>query len=270
MTGRVDRFATLVEETGTGRHHRRPTDADPELLALVGVAHRLGRVPLPTARPQFRAQLQARLLAEFARQAAAPGAVPNVVDEPTQVVRVVRPRNSSRMRLAAVIGVASGALALSGVSLASGDAVPGDPLYSLKRSGEQAMLALAGSDADRGQLHLDFARIRLVEARQVTPTQVAGVLGEMDQAITEGSRLLFSASVQREDTTPIDRVTAFVAQQRAELLELRASVHAPGDPARESLDLLDAIEIRANQLRAALAGGCVVVGADQLGPKPAC
>lgn len=270
MTGRVDRFATLVEETGSGRHHRRPADANPELLALVGVAHRLGRIPQPAVRPTFREDLQARLLAEFERQAQTPTPASNPAEERTQIVRVVRQRTGGRMRLATVIGVATGALALSGVSLASGDAVPGDPLYSLKRSGEQAKLVLAGSDADRGQLHLDFARVRLVEARQVAPTHVAGVLAEMDRAITEGARLLFSASVQQGDAALIDRVTAFVAQQRSGLLELRATVRAPGDPARDSLDLLATVEIRANQLRAALSGGCAFAGADQLGPKPAC
>jgi hypothetical protein len=64
--------------------------------------------------------------------------------------------------------------------MASNESVPGDPLYSFKRSGEQAQLVLAGSDANRGQLHLDFARTRLVEARQVAPEAVGAVLADMD------------------------------------------------------------------------------------------
>ena len=54
--------------------------------------------------------------------------------------------------------------AVSGMSAASGDAIPGDALYGVKRSTEQAQLALAGSDVSRGQLHLEFARTRLAEA----------------------------------------------------------------------------------------------------------
>jgi hypothetical protein len=285
MTGRVDRFATLVEETGSGRHHQRPADRDADLLALVGLAHRLGRQPHPPVRERFRDELQARLLAEFARQVATPG-VPaarnpaedqhaedlarRASEEKTQVVRLVRPRPGGRGRLAVIIGVATGAVALSGVSMASGGAMPGDPLYSVKRSGEQAQLVLTVSDASRGQLHLEFARTRLVEARQVAPSEVAGVLAEMNRAITEGARLLFSAGMQDQNEAPIDSVAAFVAQQRSDLLELRAAVRGPGDPVRTSLDLLDAVELRANRLRAALAGGCSVAGVDELGPKPAC
>jgi hypothetical protein len=280
MTAQVDRFATLVEETGAGRHHRRPVDADPELLALVRFAHDLGREPHPPVRERFRDDLHTRLLVEFARLTAQrEAAIADPAAEKTQVVRVVRPRPGlaarafkpgMRARLAAVIGVATGAVALSGVSLASGDAMPGDLLYSVKRSGEQAQLVIAGSDANRGQLHLDFARTRLVEARRVAAGEVGDVLAEMDRETTEGVRLLFSASFQSDDGAPIDSVTAFVAQQRDDLLELRAGVRTPGDPARTSLDLLDAVEIRANQLRAALAGDCTVPGTDRFGPKPAC
>lgn len=281
---RADRFAALVEETGTGRHHRRPTDGDTELLALVGVAHRLGQVPTPTVSAQFRDDLHARLLAEVAQQSATqPAAIPaarravegarptrDLAAERTQVVRQVQPRRGGRTRLAVLIGLATGAIAISGVSMASNGSVPGDPLYSFKRSGEQAQLVLAGSDANRGQLHLDFARTRLVEARQVAPEAVGGVLAEMDWEITEGARLLFSAGVQGADVGPIDSVAAFIAAHRADLLDLRATVSAADEPARSSLDLLDTVEVRANELRAVVVGGCTVVSADRFGPKPAC
>jgi hypothetical protein len=280
MTAQIDRFATLVEETGAGRHHRRPVDADPSLLALVRFAHDLGREPHPPVRQRFRDELHTRLLAEFAAQATQGEPVSaDAAAEKTQVVRIVRPspglaarafKLGARARLAAVIGVATGAVALSGVSLASSDAVPGDLLYSVKRSGEQAQLVIAGSDSNRGQLHLDFARTRLVEARQVAPNEVGAVLAEMDREITEGVRLLFSAGFHSSDEAPIDSVTSFVAQQRADLLQLRAAVRTAADPARRSLDLLDAVEIRANQLRATLAGACTVNSADRFGPKPAC
>jgi len=324
---RVDRFAMLVEETGPGRHHHRPTDDDRDLLALVELAQKLGRVRQPTVRQRFREELHERLQLEFARQRAAGipaarsapdgeavvdsrrlaevdplaadtvavetltdvnpradidtradadtrtdldtrGADP-LADVKTQVVRQVRPRRSHG-RLAVVIGLATGALALSGVSAASGGALPGDPLYSVKRSGEQAQLMLAGSDASRGRLHLDFARNRLAEAGRVGPDEVATVLAEMDRELAEAARLLFSAALQTGDVSLIDTVTVFVRQQRVELLRLRASVRLPGDPAGASLDLLDAVELRAEELRAAITSGCPIVDADRLGPKPAC
>ncbi len=268
---RIERFATLIEETGTGRHHRRPIDADGEVQALVALTHQLADVTQPTVSAQFREDLRARLAAAYLRERQpAPEPARNPANEETQVVRQVRPRFGGRARLAAVIGIASGALALSGVSLASNDAVPGDPLYGVKGFSEQAQLVFAGSDANRGHLHLDFARSRLVEARQVAPAAVAGVLAAMDQEITEGVRLLFTSAMESRDVAPVDAVVAFVAQQRADLLELRATVRAPEEPTRRSLDLLNDIEIRANQLRAALADNCAVTETDQLGPKPVC
>lgn len=282
---RVDRFALLVEQTGPGRHHHRPTDDDRDLLALVEIAHHLGRVQQPTVREQFRQDLADRLRAEFAQQRTAalpsvpaartaPGARavaggPDLADVETQLVRQVRPRRSHG-RLAVVIGLATGALALSGVSAASGGALPGDPLYSVKRSGEQAQLMLAGSDASRGRLHLDFAHTRLVEARQVGPDAIGPMLAEMDHEVTEAARLLFSAAVESGDVGLIDSVAAFVARHRADLLDLRTATPLPDDATRASLDLLDAIAARAVDLRTAITSGCTTMSTDRYGPNPAC
>jgi hypothetical protein len=76
--------------------------------------------------------------------------------------------------------------------------------------------------------------------------------------------------VQGADVGPIDSVAAFVAAHRADLLDLRATVSAADGPARSSLDLLDTVEVRANELRAAVVSGCTVGSADRFGPKPAC
>ena len=94
--------------------------------------------------------------------------------EPERPRPRLRPRRGSAgiarrpaARGAIVVGIAAGTLALSGVSVASGEAIPGDALYGVKRSTERAQLALAGSDLTRGQLYLDFARTRLPEAHAV-------------------------------------------------------------------------------------------------------
>jgi hypothetical protein len=195
---------------------------------------------------------------------------PRVANAPTQLIRAVRQRLGGRARLAAVIGLAAGALAISGVSLASNGAVPGDVLYPVKGLGERAQLFFAGSDADRGHLHLDFARTRLVEARQVTPDAVPGVFTAMDAEITEGARLLFTAGFSAGEPERIDSVITFVQQHRADLLQLRLDVPVAQEPARRSLDLLTAVEIRANELRAALVDGCPAGSVDQLGPSPDC
>jgi hypothetical protein len=168
-----------------------------------------------------------------------------------------------------LVGVATGALAISGVSLASTNAMPGDTFYAVKSLGERARLFLADSDAARGHLHLDYARMRLVEARQVAPDAVADVLAKMDQELTEGARLLFTAGMAGTGGA-IDTVATFVTQLRAEVIELQASVRMTDNPAWRSLDLLTQIEIRANELRAALADGCAAAEVDEFGPKPTC
>ncbi len=189
----------------------------------------------------------------------------------TQPVRQVTGPRSGRTRVAVITGVAVGALALSGVSLASTDSIPGDALYSVKRTSEQAQLVLAGSDANRGQLHLEFARSRLVEATQVDPAATADVLAAMDAEVVAGARMLFSTAVQRDDSSPIDAVDAFVKQQRTELTTLRLDMPYADDPLRRSLDLITDVETRANLLRAALLGGaCTVTNLDRLGPSPTC
>jgi hypothetical protein len=298
----IERFASLLEETGTGRHHRRPADVDPDLVRLVGLTQRLSAPCAP--RPEFRAELLERLVAAHGQSrvpaaldekvapapwpvnrtgpvaprprrgaddaAPAPGADDRqLANAKTQIVRVVRPRLGRRTRLAAVLGLTVG-LAVSGVSMASGSAVPGDALYSVKNLGEQAQLWFAGSDADRGHLHLDFARARLVEAGQVGPDSIGAVLDAMDRETTEGARLLFTAGMSGGGASDIDAVATFVQQQRADLLQLRASVRTADDPTAGSLDLLNAVEIRANELRAALAGGCAVSSVDRFGPVPTC
>jgi hypothetical protein len=150
--------------------------------------------------------------------------------------------------------------------LASTDSVPGDALYSVKRTSEQAQLVLAGSDASRGRLHLEFAKSRLVELSHVDEDAVAGVLATMDAETRSGVQLLFTAAMQQGNSSSIDAVMAFMSQQRTGLTELRLGTPA----ARTSLDLLRDVETRANLLRAALLTGCTISRIDELGPRPAC
>src|SRR4029450_7474125 len=119
-----------------------------------------------------------------------------------------------RARGAIVIGVAAGAMAVSGISAASENASPGDALYGVKRSTERAQLAMAGSDVTRGQLSLDFARTRLTEAAALAGTGAfAGVLNDMDADTRQGVKLLTESAVARKDPAPLNRVVGFVAAQ---------------------------------------------------------
>jgi hypothetical protein len=168
-----------------------------------------------------------------------------------------------------VAGVTAGALILSGVAAASTGAVPGDPLYGVKRSEERAQLAFAGSDASRGKLYLEFARSRLAEAARVPVTAIAALLSDMDTETRQGVALLTAAAVTGDHST-LAGVTAFLQTQITDLTTLTRRVPPPDRDAVVGLsrDLLDKIKLRVEELGSALAHGCAVTGTDDLGPIP--
>ena len=162
---RAERFAQLLDEAAGARRHHSWSDADSDLTGMVTIGQRVttlplvvevgSRVPNRTAREpdgphragghrRHRDRARGRRHRSSAGSATCcPAAAP--------AARSSRP-------------IAAGSLGAFGVSAASGDAMPGDTLYGVKRSAEQAQLALAGSDVSRGQLNLEFARKRLAEA----------------------------------------------------------------------------------------------------------
>jgi hypothetical protein len=296
---RADRLDELLRYAANGRRQHRDTELDAELKPLADFAMALQGSPAPAPTEDFRAGLRAMLLAKIEREGigATASAGSGAATRPARTKTVladnearlplnrrhlvhpattppagpVRPvRGNGRTRAAILIGVTAGALALSGVSLASTDSVPGDPLYSVKRSSEHAQLVLAGSDAGRGQLHLDFAKSRLVESRSVPADAVDRVLVDMDNEVRAGVRMLLASALENHDGGAVDTVMAFLSQQRTELTQLRLDLPAAAGHLRASLDLLRDIETRANQVRAAIAGGCDNTRSDELGPKPDC
>ncbi|MGH8880163.1 MAG: DUF5667 domain-containing protein, partial [Stackebrandtia sp.] len=165
----------------------------------------------------------------------------------------------------------AGVLGLSGVSTASGDAVPGDTLYGMKRSTERAQLALAGSDVNRGQLDLEFARTRLGELKAIeAPTDLVATLDDMDVEVVQGMQALTTAAVDRQDTGILDTVDGFLAEHGDRLGE--AMSYLAGKPhaaAFRSAELLDDAGQRSRQLRGSLL--CTATsdaGADRFGPLP--
>lgn len=305
---RAERLARLLEQADGGprRHSRSPVD---DMVASeLAIGRRLATLELSRdagPAPAFRADLRARLVAKAERplvpqqsvpQQSAPQPVAPAQRRPEggriyadaspgatgSRVRTSGARSSGgattgtgarrprRTRVAIVAGVAGGALALSGMSMASGDAMPGDPLYSMKRSTESAQLVLAGSDIDRGQAYLNFARTRGREAAvtKADPGKLIPVLSDLDSQTTDGVRLLTSAAVSHHDATILDGVDAFVADQRPVLTDLLNTVSQPDRPrARQSLDLLTAIGTRAAALRRTMA--CAADSrSDALGPLP--
>ncbi|MEV4691808.1 DUF5667 domain-containing protein [Micromonospora echinospora] len=270
---RAERFAQLLDEANGGRRHHVRSKADGELTALVEVSRRLtAEGPDVEPRAEFRTGLRAMLVATAEREGIGAPAKPATTGVRGALLPAITGRRA-RARGAILVGVAAGAVALSGISAASENALPGDALYGMKRSTERAQLALASSDISRGQLFLDFARTRLDEAASVHGDQLgfSAVLDDMDADTRQGVRLLTTVAAQRSDPAALDAVDTFLAGQRRVVSGLLDRPdHADRERTRRSLALLDAAGKRADALREAIACGLPAPQAsDALGPAPA-
>ncbi|GID96791.1 DUF5667 domain-containing protein [Amorphoplanes digitatis] len=270
----AERFAELLDETNGGIRHHTRGQADEQLAELVAIGHSLSaarsgvQVDL-----EFRTGLRAMLVATAERDGIGATATAQERAEWQKDAQPARKLFGRRIRArgAIVIGVAAGAMAVSGISAASENAAPGDALYGVKRSTERAQLAMAGSDVTRGQLSLTFARNRLSEAASMEgdDPSFGDVLDDMDNDTRQGVKLLNSAAVTRRDKAPLDSVDTFVGSQ-SRVLTARLDRLDANNQARalQSLSLLDAVHDRAADLRAGLRCDTVTQsGSDAIGPK---
>ena len=277
---RAERFAQLLDEANGGRRHHVRSPVDNDLADLVAVGHRVSALKHSVdidVDPEFRVGLRAMLVAAAEREGI--GAVADTgetVDlEAFRAAAADGPKRRARRlrtRGAILAGVAVGAIAVSGMSAASENAVPGDALYGVKLSTERAQLALASSDLSKGQLFLDFASNRLAEAQAVGDSSgFARALDDMDANTTEGVKLLTTTAMERHDPAALDAIAAFLAAQQKGVEGLLD--HATGahhTRALASLGLLASVEKRADELRDSLdCGDAASPGADALGPLPA-
>jgi hypothetical protein len=277
----AERFAELLDETSGGRHHNRGP-ADEQLAELVAIGHSLSAAkPGVRVDPEFRVGLRAMLVATAERDGI--GRTAGTVEPEPIAGHAVATGTGARARFlgrggrrirargAIVIGVAAGAMAVSGISAASENASPGDALYGVKRSTERAQLAMAGSDVTRGQLSLDFARTRLAEAAAMPggDSGFGGVLDDMDADTRKGVKLLTTAAVARKDVKPLSTVNGFADTQRRTITSVLDKLTATNrGRALASVGLLDDVQQRAGDLRDGL--NCSTVssnGSDALGPK---
>ncbi|MCG5460649.1 DUF5667 domain-containing protein [Micromonospora sp. MED01] len=273
---RAERFAQLLDEANGARRHHVRSRVDGQLAPLVAVGQRLSVDPPAVEVDQdFRTGLRAMLLATAEREGL--GSAPAAVSEPAatttrgRLLPAVTARRA-RARGAILVGIAAGAIAVSGISAASENAVPGDALYGMKRSTERAQLALASSDISRGQLFLDFARTRVGEAAKLRGDRIgySAVLDDMDADSRQGVRLLTSAAVQRAEPGSLDTLNTFVSSQRRAVRGLLdGSTRVDRERTQRSLALLDSIRERSDDLRAAISCGLPApTASDALGPDP--
>jgi hypothetical protein len=196
-----------------------------------------------------------------------------------RVLAKASPAVSSRRRRFAVASVAALALvfALAGISLLlSGDALPGDTLYGVKRTAEAASLGLTFGEEPKALKHLEFAAARVSEMETLTrraDTSVGGYLTalvDFDADTTQASRQLTSLAV-RGGVKQLNSLRSWVGQQDARLAALNA--HLPA-AARERKDVSRQLLAKIDERSTALLDrtDCYQVataGSDDIGALPA-
>lgn len=286
---RAEEFARLLDSEDPALPHQRSadptsarTDAAEAFAELVGVTERLGGLGeqlMAASRPSQHWQdaTRRRLMAVAAEEgigvtarARASAAVPETKRAPVHEDMFPRRPRGGR-RLAIVAALLTGTVAVSGVSAASGDALPGETLYGVKRSTERAQLALAGNDLGRAQLYLEFARTRIQEAADVVgdDAAVASALSDATGELRSGTRLLGEIAVESGDPAPLDYIDLFTNEHRWVLDDLVAELDGEAFEAGEELAaMLEAAAVRSVELRGAL--DCTEAGgdSDELGPIP--
>ncbi len=186
-------------------------------------------------------------------------------------------RVGARGRLAvAAAAVLCLLMSLGGMSvLLSRDALPGDPLYGVKRTAEGASLGLTFDDESRALKHLEHAASRVTEMetladRGADSASQLTALADLNADAVEGARQL-TAHGTAADKTVLPSLRDWALDQYEKLGTLRPRL--PGDAgehADKTMWLLASIAQRAHDLAARASCPEVVSGTtDPLGPVPA-
>ena len=266
--------------------------SDPKLageLAVVSMLRRAAPEP-PGLDEDARLRLRAKVLAGAAGPRLSPRPEPRSEPGPKPVrtpgtpsprprsIGTAGPRGRLLVALAAVFCLV---LALSGMAmLASENALPGDPLYGVRRTVESATLGLTSGQLAQGNKHLEFATDRVSDletlvAQHPDPDSApvgdyltgfadfdsdaaAGALDLDDYGAANASNVL--AGLRDWGGNQADRITALLGSLPAAALTA----------ANRSIDLLGRIQTRAAELLTRTACYTVTSGtSDDLGVLPA-
>jgi hypothetical protein len=271
--------------TGPGSAAPPAEPHDPRLAGEFAVLLRLQRSADataldPSARDRMRTKVIAGLpeiLADRVTSTTAATATGTAAVAP----RTRRPAGT-RGRLAIAVGAAFClVLALCGMTmLLSNNALPGDPLYGLRRTVESAAMSLTFGDESKGFKHLSFAADRIddIDSLAVRYPDLADspagdyltAFADFDSDAAAGSSDL-TGYASSNDPDVLDQVHDWTATQAARITavipKLPPSAQAAG---ATSLDLLTRIQTRTTALLARTSCYSVTSGSsDDVGVLPA-
>jgi hypothetical protein len=201
---------------------RYPAERD-ELIALLRLSVDLGALEAPAADPAFRLRARNRMLAAAAHRRQARRWNP-LSALPRPVVRL------------AYAGALAAALLVGGLTAAaaSGNSLPGDPLYGVKLGVERAQLATTFDSAARAHLELQIADTRLVEAQRLFAAGRVkdGVRGmaQYDTAVTQFNLSIASSALDTRAADDLSRVMDDRAARADASLKQLAGSLAASDP----------------------------------------
>jgi hypothetical protein len=239
---RAEEFADLVDGA-------RPADsaASAEAHEFYAIVARLRDVETPAMRAEFAADLRARLMSAASVALADLPPPTRAREAEEKETRLVDDSWSVRGLRVATTTLLVCATA-GGVAAASQSALPGDPLYQVKRGLEWVQVATAGSDEDRGDVLLDQASERLAEAERLaisrpddprTPSLISGTLDDFAQQATDGSDALVDDYRADGDAASIVEVREFADESSQQLDDLGRLV--PPDVQRHVVDAADVL-----------------------------
>jgi hypothetical protein len=182
----------------------------------------------PVARADFVAELRTRLMVAAdsllspADQTARPAA------KVIQLSPGVR-RHNRRLAIATAAFVVVGGTA--GVAAAAENALPGDPLYPIKRGIESAQVSMNSSDAAKGHDLISQATTRLHEVDGLmgdggSTSRISHTLSSFQRSATSGADLLFVAYQRDGDPADLAALRG-TFQQQTDLLKSLASQASP-------------------------------------------
>jgi hypothetical protein len=236
---RAQEFADLVDGV------RSPDDASDAAREFFAIVARLRDVEAPQMRPEFAVALRERLMA------AAPTALaelPSAREISGKETRVVVDDTWRTRGLKIATTTALVCATVGGVAAASQSALPGDPLYQVKRGLEWVQVTTAGSDEARGNVLLDQATERLAEAERLaisrpddprTSSLISGALNDFEQQATDGSDTLVDDYRSDGDPASIVTVREFADDSSTQLDDLGGLV--PPDVQGDVVDAADVL-----------------------------
>ncbi|MEV6622122.1 DUF5667 domain-containing protein [Amycolatopsis sp. NPDC051106] len=249
----IDRFARALEPS--------PKQRDGEFadeLALVGALRELGAAGAPDL------ETRQRIRAEIAGRLETAAATPR---------RRWRPRTADLVAAALFL-----VLVLSGLTLVlSRNALPGDPLYGVKRAGESTALGLTFGDQAKARKHLEFATNRVTELSELAAqgASEADYRTAYDDFATDlragVAQMAAVATSDGSGTQALSDVRLWARNQEARLAAGQPKLPAAAATVFGDVrDLLGKVQERTSGLVERMNCYQITTGAsDELGPLPA-